>query len=42
MYYLCSENIGADQLHFYYAADLHLFFCICISRFSHDIAHMTC
>ena len=26
MYYLCSENKGADQLHGYSAADLHLYF----------------
>ena len=33
LYYLCSENKGADQLHSncysYCAADLRLCFCIC-------------
>ena len=29
LYYLCSENKGADQLRSYCAADLHLCFCIC-------------
>ena len=29
MYYLCSENKSADQLHSGCAADLHLCFCIC-------------
>ena len=29
LYYLCSENKGADQLRSYHAADLHLCFCIC-------------
>ena len=28
-YYLCSENKGADQLHGYCAAGLHLCFCTC-------------
>ena len=34
MYYLptCSENKGADQLHCYRIADLHL----CFRMFSHD------
>ena len=36
--YLCSENNSADQLHGYRAADLHLCFCICKSRFSHEEA----
>ena len=26
LYYLCSENKGTDQLHSYFAADLHLCF----------------
>ena len=26
LYYLCNENKGADQLHGYRAADLHLCF----------------
>ena len=29
LYYLCGENKGADQLHSYCAADMHLFFHIC-------------
>ena len=29
MYYLCSENEGADQLHGYREADLRLCFHIC-------------
>ena len=29
LYYLCSENKEADQLHSYCAADLHLCFRIC-------------
>ena len=29
LYYLCSKNNGADQLHGYHAADLGLCFCIC-------------
>ena len=29
LYYLCSENIGTDQLCDYRTADLHLCFCIC-------------
>ena len=34
-----SENIGADQLRSYSAADLHLYFHIYAkSRFSHDAA----
>ena len=41
MYYLCSKNKGADQLHGYHAADLCLSFCIYAkSRFSHDAAHL--
>ena len=38
LYYLYSENKGADQLRSYCAADLRLCFCICKSRFSHDEA----
>ena len=38
MYYLCSENKGADQLWNYCTADLHLRFRICKSRLSHDAA----
>ena len=40
LYYLCSENKGADQLRGYREADLRLCFRICKSRFSHDEAHM--
>ena len=29
LYYLCSENKGADQLRGYHEADLHLCFRIC-------------
>ena len=29
MYYLCSKNKGADKLHAYREADLHLCLCIC-------------
>ena len=29
LYYLCKENIGADQLRGYHAADLRLCFQIC-------------
>ena len=29
VYYLCSENIGADQLRGYHAADLRLCFHAC-------------
>ena len=38
MYYLCSENKGADQLRRYHEADLRLCFRICKSRFSHNEA----
>ena len=27
LYYLCRENKGADQLHGYHTAELHLCFC---------------
>ena len=40
LYYLCSENKDADQLHGYSAADLHLFFFVYAKvRFSNDAAH---
>ena len=40
LYYLFSENKGADQLHGYRAADLHLCFCMCEKAgFSQDAAH---
>ena len=32
MFYLCSKNKGADQLHVNCAADLHLCFGICIKQ----------
>ena len=38
LYYLCSENKGADQLRGYREADLRLCFRIC--WFSHDAAQM--
>ena len=37
LYYLCSENKGADQLRGCRAADLHLCFLICKNRVSHDM-----
>ena len=40
-YCLCSENEGANQLWGCCAADLRLCLCICKSRFSHDMAHIT-
>ena len=40
MYYLCSENKGADQLCGYHTADLLLCFHICKKLVSHDAAHM--
>ena len=40
LYYLCSENKGADQLRGYREADLRLCFRICKRWFSHDAAHM--
>ena len=40
LYYLCSENKGADQLRGYRKADLILCFCICKKPFSHDGAHI--
>ena len=40
LYYLCSENKGADQLCSYRTADLHLFFAYAKSQFSHDMAHI--
>ena len=41
LYYLCSENKGADQLRGYHEADLRLCFHRCKNRFSHDEAHLT-
>ena len=40
LYYLCSENKGADQLRGYREADLRLFSAYAKSRFSHDAAHI--
>ena len=40
MYYLCSENKGADKLCSNCAADLCRCVCICIIWFSHDTARM--
>ena len=40
MYYLCSENKGADQLHGYHEADVRLCFCICrLSGFSRQLIY---
>ena len=38
LYYLFSDNIGADQLRGYREADLHLCFCICKKPYSHNEA----
>ena len=38
LYYLCSENKDADQLHDYRADDLRLCFPYVKSRFSHNAA----
>ena len=40
LYYICSENKGADQLRGYRGADLHHCFRICRTLFSHDGAHV--
>ena len=40
LYYLCSENKGADQLRLYRKADLRLGFAYAKSRFSHDAAYI--
>ena len=39
LYFLSSENKGADQLGGYHTADLGLCFHKC-KRFSHDAAHL--
>ena len=39
LYYLCSENKGADQLRGYHEADLRLVFAYATIRFSHDAAN---
>ena len=36
LYYLCSENKGADQVRNYCTADLRLCFAFAKSRFSQD------
>ena len=40
LYYLCSENKGADQLRGYREADLCLCFAYAKSWFSHNAAHL--
>ena len=40
MYYPCSENKVADQLHGYREADLRLCFRVCKCWFSRDVAHI--
>ena len=40
MYYLSSENKGADQLRGYREADLRLCFRICKLLVFHEAAHM--
>ena len=40
LYYLCSENKGADQLRGSHEADQLFVFAYAKSRFSHDEAHM--
>ena len=40
LYYLCSENTGADQLRGYHEADLRLCFRICKTLVSHDAAQI--
>ena len=40
MYYLCSKNIGADQLHGYRVANMPLFSHMQKAGFSHDVAHI--
>ena len=41
LYYLCSENKGADQLCGYREADCVFVFAYAKSRFSHNEAHNT-
>ena len=41
LYYLCSENKGADQLRGYREADLRLVFAYAKCWFSHDPAQFT-
>ena len=40
LYYLCSENKGADQLRGYREADLRLCFPYAKHWFSHDVAQL--
>ena len=40
LYYLCSENKGADQLRGHRETDLRLCVRICKSQFSHNEAHI--
>ena len=40
MFYLCSENKGADQLRGYREAELRPCFRICKKPVSHDAAHL--
>ena len=40
MYYPCSKNKGADQLHGYREADLRFVFAYADSWFSHVVAQM--
>ena len=46
LFFLCSENKGADQLYGngtgdHRTADLRLFFACAKSRYSHDVAHLS-
>ena len=40
VYYICSENKGADQLRCYREADLRLCFAYAKGRFSHVVAQL--
>ena len=40
MFYLCSENKGADQLCSYHTVDLRLVLASAKSGFSHDVAQI--
>ena len=40
LHYICSENKGADQLLGYRAADLRLWFHICKTSFSNNVAQI--
>ena len=41
LFYLCSENKGADKLRGYREADMRLCFAYAKSWFSHDTAHLS-